>query len=787
MNTNLLRACIVWVVGLFGCGEGTASLIEGLPPPPTETALQSLATPSGSLQSAPGPIASWLGLLQRGGEGPFRLVLSRDTGGIFPSRDPVPSNRWHCRSSKVVDQPGHAAFLLEGCSISDARGDFDFAVHLAGPNLGKTDWWVELTNRLDVGVAQARIVLRLPKELLPSGPDTALFLGQDEYVTDPVTRLTKANHLPNEPWGLYFQDDDTRGFYFSFQGVQPVLSIHRPGVGLIVHDLDPVNGSTGQLFAGSNDGALEFGYAFSAEGELEPGNGRTGVLMQLGPKVRLQALPGARPIDTAWWETAMAYREHALAAQLLPSQPLARASNPARWSHDCLYTVLGMGASTSGTAPGTKNPARVDVAAWTSFMDGMIRFHGATGQRSFCPLLWGWSAVSPYRPIAGVAELLREFEKLERLHGVEIHSGVYVLPSYVSSATFGTPLEAAVIRDLHGDPFSWDPVPHDENHLYAVDVKHPLFVADLLGGVDTALRLGVEWVYVDNPFTSNFVSRAWGGIDSTQPQGVRDLVKGIERRLAANGGGIIACERQKIGLPASVGEGSGRAMPGSRFVPFGTAVAHDFLTTSGFGDAFGGSFELWNAEPILGGSDPGAALHFPRYALDGAAIGATGLDGHLGPTAPFYGMRGHPDPRLDTLAQISDLTRKGLTLRRTHDALRTGRLLPPQQVSGGTVVIARRRSYEPGFGTHREPAARYTTAMFESLEKPGAVLLTISNPEPTDAEVEVTIDPSVDRALQRAFVVGGAREQRFSGTAVETLHVAVPARDVRAVTFTPVR
>jgi hypothetical protein len=785
MHTNDSRT--VWIgvlcLGLVACSEGVAS-IDPLPAAPSdETISRGLIDRSQSL-------AGFLGFFQRGGEGPFRIMLSRDSGWIIPARDAFASSTWTCQASTVVDEPRHAAFVMRGCTIQGITGDFDFSVHARGESLQKTDWSVEVTNRLNVGIAQARVIFRVPRELLPSAPDSALFFGQDEYVLDPVSRLTAARRIVGESWMNYSFDDQTlsRGFFNSFQGAQPVLSMHRPGMGLVVHDLDSINGSTGTLLVGSNDGAVEFGYLFSLEGELRPGNGRAGRPIELTPKLRLQVLPGQRPIDSAWWEAAMVYREHVTSVGMLPPRRLAEAPHPARWSHDCLYTLIGAGSSVIGENQLSSSGTQVDVAAWSTFMSGFIKFHSATGQRNFCPLLWGWSAVSPYAPISGVSELLRAFERLEREHNVSIHPGIYVLPTFVGSKVIGTPIDAAVVRNIRGERFTWDLSPNSTVHtrLYAVDSKHPAFVNDLLAGVDAAIAMGVEWVYSDNPFTQNFVSPAWGGIDASQPQAVRDLLLAIERRLTANGGGIIAVERQHMGMHGSIGEGFGRAFPDSRFVPFGTAVAHDFLTTSAFGDAFGGHFELWNAEPILNGTNPGASTHFPRYALDLAALGATGLDGHFGAGMPFYALRGHPDPRLDSMAQISDLMRGGLSVRRTHDALRTGRMLPPQQVSGGTVLIPRRRNELRETGTHLEPAARYTSAMFESVERPGTVVLTVANAESSRAIVEVTIDPASDRALQRRFALVGALQPSFGGRGVEVVRLVVPARSIATVTFTPV-
>lgn len=114
-------------------------------------------------------------------------------------------------------------------------------------------------------------------------------------------------------------------------------------------------------------------------------------------------------------------------------------------------------------------------------------------------------------------------------------------------------------------------------------------------------------------------------------------------------------------------------------------------------------------------------------------------------------------------------------------------MLPPQQVSGGTVLIPRRRNDAKETGTHFEPAARYTSAMFESVERPGTVVLTVSNPESAEAIVEVTIDPASDRALQRSFRLSGALQETFNGQGVETVKLVAPARSVSVVTFTPAR
>jgi hypothetical protein len=119
-------------VGLLACSDGIASL-ETLPEAPSNDTISArLADRSQSL-------SPWLGFFQRGGEGPFRIMLSRDTGWIFPARDAIASSTWSCRSSSIVDEPRHAAFVLKGCTIRQATGDFDFAVHARGESLQKTD------------------------------------------------------------------------------------------------------------------------------------------------------------------------------------------------------------------------------------------------------------------------------------------------------------------------------------------------------------------------------------------------------------------------------------------------------------------------------------------------------------------------------------------------------------------------------------------------------------------------------------------------------------------------
>jgi hypothetical protein len=680
---------------------------------------------------------------------------------------------------------------MEGCTIPGAQGDFDFAVHLRGDSLARVDIQTVVHNRLDVGLGAACVVLRFPAVIVPPSADTYALFGPDEWVSDPVTNLGAQSVVRDDPYnGLFYWGFDAgHGFYRQFQNGRPVLSVHRPGWGMMLHDLEPDNSSAGYLMIGSNDGALEVAYYYRILGELRPQNGTNGPMI-LSPGLRMSLLPGVRPANTAWWETVDAYRAFALEEGLLKDTPLARRKVPSRWAQDAVYTVFNLGANTDGNVPGAKKPAVALVDPWIKYMEKMILFYGACGQTRFCPLLWGWSAIGPYAPIPGVDDILTRFNELERKYGVEIHPGIYILPNCMGTAAIGTPLEQAYYHNLRGEPHRWGP----KDDLINVEPSNPLFIRDIEDAIQRMLDKGIEWVYFDNPYVNPIADPRYGGILEGQGAAIRHLIERAKSMLEKHGGGFIACERYRLGLDTSYGVNHEGVLPGSENVPFTEALVHDLHITGSFGDLSGIGWQMIAADPAygFGGDVPGAAQQVHRLGVEGAAYGRVCIDGNQGADLGFFEFGSRPEAHYRALGEMYETSvRNGLRARLKSDALRTGRMLPPPPCDGGQVTIARKRPLAEGGMSHtvKAVAERFPAGFFASVECAPSHTLAVANPEPVAARVAFRIRPAeypTMAAHKYWRVRGGTDAERVIAADTEAvIAIEVPAHDVALVTFYP--
>jgi len=88
------------------------------------------AAPAVGQGPAPDAFAPFLAVFDRAGWGPFCIWTSNDTGGRLPEYRAFPTSVWQGGTRRLVDEPGHAALVYDGCKLNGIEGDFDFAVHL---------------------------------------------------------------------------------------------------------------------------------------------------------------------------------------------------------------------------------------------------------------------------------------------------------------------------------------------------------------------------------------------------------------------------------------------------------------------------------------------------------------------------------------------------------------------------------------------------------------------------------------------------------------------------------
>jgi len=744
-----------------------------------------------TVSAEPPSLASYLAWFERPGEGAFRVWTSRDGGGRLPEYKAFPVVRWEAAERSVLDEPGHAAILFEHCTIEGVEGDFDFEIHLRGDSLASVDIQTVIHNRLNIGLGLARIVLRFPTKLVPPGPDTYVLFGPDEWVVDPIANLSSEAAVPDDPINQYFRraDGPRRNFYQQYQNGRPVLSVHRPGWGMMLHDLDPDNAASGAFMVGSGDGHFEVAYRYHLPGELAAA-AHSPKPKPLSPTIRMSLLPGEMPASRAWWETVKAYRAFAIQHGLLDPTPLAEKAVPSDWARNGVFFVFNIGAATDGNAPGTTTPAVASAEPWLAYLERAIAFYKDCGQTQFCPMLWGWSAIGPYSPIEGVDEMLAAFEEMEGRLDVEIHPGIYVLPTYIGHAALRTPLEAAMYRDLRGDPHRWGP----NDDLFSVDSGHPLFVAEIEGAIEKMMDKGIEWVYFDNPFVQGAVDLGHGGIDPEQGVAVRHMIQRVHERMVERGKGFIACERYRLGLASGYGIVGDGVLPGAENVPFTEALVHDLYITGSFGDLAATAWQMAAADADLGlgGDVSGASRHAHRLGVEGAAYGRNCIDGNLGPELGFFECRTRSEPHYKLLGTLyEESVRNGLRARLRHEALRTGRMLPPPENDGGRVKLARRRMRPDGSWTRTVLGVgeRFPAAFFASIENPGAHTLAVANPGPESGSVTFRIRPANYKTMAahaKWRVVGAScRNQIIFRDETTDLLVEIPPHDVAVVTFEP--
>jgi hypothetical protein len=736
-------------------------------------------------------LATCRAMLDQSGCGPFCLWTSHDTGGRLPEYRAFPLRVWQGATRRVVDDSAQVTIAYEGCKLPGIEGDFDFSVHLRAVDDRSVDLDTVITNRLQVGIGLARVVLRCPSQLVAADDNSYLYFAFDDWVRNPVKHLASAALVKEDPASaLGFRwDDAERGFYRQFQNGRPVLSVHRPGWGWMLHDLDPNNGASGCLLAGSNDGALEIGYEYHLPGELRAGNGVSGP-MRLAPTLRATLLPGVRPADTGWWETVDAYRAFAIEHGLLNAKRLVEKPVPSRWAQESVFMVFNIGAGTDGMTPGTATPASAIVQPWLDYLDRAITFYKQSGQRHFAVMLWGWSAIGPYQPISGVDKVLAGFANLAIKHDVAIHPGIYMLPTYLGKAALGTPLEAALNRDLRGNPHRWGP----DDDLFSVDPGHPLFVGEIKRALSAMMDRGVQWVYFDNPYYQVAPDLERGGIVLEHGAATRALIAEVPAMMEQRGGGFICCERYRVGLESAYGVVHDLGLPGDENVPFTEALVHDLYTTGSFGDMVGSTWEYMAADPAygLGGDVPNAARLAHRLGVVGAAYGRTCIDGHFGSDLGFFEAGTRPEAHYQLLGEVTTLSvLNGLRARLAHEALRTGRMLPPPPSDGGRIELAKRRMKADGTWTPtlRGWAQRFPAAFFASQERPGWHTLAVANPEDQPARVTFRLTP-VDyptMAGSTGWQIHEAANEGSTLRAADTAEIVVTVapHDVAVVDFEP--
>lgn len=763
---------VVWTL-LATAGVGCLSF-------PLTAVSAALDTGSSSRPWAPGGIYE-----ERNRTGPLYLSVARDVGGPFPAVEGYWSRDWTVERQTAETQGAKTTERWLGCRLPSDKvtGDFDVEVEYTVRGRG-CEVRTYLTSRLSLGVFDLRHVLRVRPAATPQPASTYALFGMDEWVRDPVARLTadRVNRkLPTAPTG-FIDESPGHGLYRNRCSPRPMVSIHTGQWGLMVHDLDPDNAASGSLLMGSNDGALEFGWSYRVPGEHKPGNGRRGVRIPVGPAIRFVPLPARSDAENGWWDALEAYKKHALETGLLPRTLLKDKNVPAEWARDSLSLVVNVGMPVVG------DPRRtIDPGPATAIIRSLARFYRAGGQRRFTPMLWAWSAVGPYQAPPGFDESLARLREVERELDVEIHPAIYLHGCMLSKAALGTPLEACLMRDLRGQPFTWG------GDLYNAQADHPMFLAEIERTVRSMVGRGVRGFYFDAPFGEEMPDYSQDGVVRDHHVAVRRTLLRVERLLRRHGGGVISHEAQRLGLPGFKGAAA-PTVSGARIIPFTEALYHEREVPIFFGDLAGFPYSLAAADARLTGSGSYQADDdIVRLAIEGAVYGRGAVMCN-GIERPYYEMKDSEkwaDRAMYRMAGVA--MPNALRARREHRELRTGRMLPcPEHEVAEHSLFVRPWVYvntPQGTGVELQQelteirTSRMPVAFFEDMESRGQYLLVAGNPTTSAMAARFTLTradlPGFKGTMDRVHVEG-ARILSRTGDALE-LTVEVPPADLACV------
>lgn len=738
---------------------------------------------------APSMLAPWrAGLVfgERSRTGPLFISVARDVGGPFPSVEGHWSRDWVGGRRTIETKGGRTierwlGYRLPGDGV---KGDFDVEVEYT-VRRGQCDVRTFLTNRLSLGVFDLRHVFRVCPEATPTPGRTYVLFGLDEWVRDPVALLTtdRVQRLLPTSSTAYVDEGAGHGLYRNRCSPRPMISLHSERFGLMVHDLDHDNAAPGSLLIGSNDGALEFGWTYRAPGEHKPANGRRGERTQVGPAVRFVALPTRADPENGWWDTLRAYKAHAARAGLLPRLQMKDRNVPAGWARDSLSLVVNVGMPVAGDPQ-----RRIDPGPAVETIRKMARFYRASGQRRFTPMLWGWSAVGPYRAPAGFDALLAGLKELERELDVEIRPAVYLHGCMLSKAAIGTPLEACLMRDLRGKPFTWG------GDLYNAHADHPLFVAEIERTVRDMVRRGVRGFYFDAPFGEETPDYGRDGADREHHVAIRRMLQRVERTVSRLGGGVISHEAQRLGLPGMKGA-AGPTVSGAYVVPFTEALYHELEIPIFFGDLAGVPYSLAAADARITGSGTYQSDDdIVRLAIEGAVTGRAAVM-CFGLDRPYHEMgdsAGWAERAMHRMAAVA--MSNGLRARREHREIRTGRMLPcPSHEATVNSAYLRPWVYIPkpeGAAVEIQKdaievrSARVPVAFYQDTESRGRYLLVVGNPTQRPITMRFTLTrhdlPGWAGSMDRMRIENADILSR-TGLSVE-MSVQVPPSDLACVT-----
>ncbi len=723
---------------------------------------------------------------ERSRTGPLFLSVARDVGGPFPSVEGHWSRDWVGGRRTVETRGGRTiekwlGYRLPGDAV---KGDFDVEVEYTVRG-GRCDVRTFLTSRLSLGIFDLRHVFRVRPDSTPVPDRTFVLFGLDEWVRDPVKLLTAdrvQRMLPTAPTA-FLDEGAGHGLYRNRCSPRPMISLHTERFGLMVHDLDPDNAAPGSLLVGSNDGAVEFGWTYRPPGEHKPGNGRGGARIQVGPTVRLVPLPGRTDPENGWWDSLRAFKAYATRAGLLPRAQVRNRNVPAEWARDSLSFVVNVGMPVAGDPK-----HRIDPGPATETIRRMARFYRASGQRRFTPMLWGWSAVGPYQAPPGFDELLARLKDLERELDVEIRPAIYMHGCMLSKAAIGTPLEACLMRDLRGKPFTWG------GDLYNAYADHPLFLAEVERTVRDMVRRGVRGFYFDCPFGEEMPDYARDGVNRAHHVAIRRMMRRVERILGSLGGGVISHEAQRLGLPGMKGA-AGPTVSGTCVVPFTEALYHELEIPIFFGDLAGAPYSIAAADARFTGSGSYRSDDdVVRIAIEGAVTGRSAVM-CFGLDRPYHEMKDSANWSERAMYRMAAVAMaNGLRARREHRELRTGRMLPcPKHEAAENSAYVRPWVYvqkPEGVAVEIQKDAievrseRIPAAYYQDTKDRGRFLLVVGNPSERPVTVRFTLtrrDLRGYRGPMRDVQVEGAGILSRSSTEVE-FTVGVPADNLACVT-----
>ncbi|MHB1462561.1 MAG: hypothetical protein ACYC1M_14835 [Armatimonadota bacterium] len=630
-------------------------------------------------------VAPWLPegtFEERSRTGELYLSVARDIGGPFPAIEGCWCRDWTSgrftqerNGSRIVEK--WVGYQLPFAGIT---GEFDVEIEYTYAR-GRCELRAYLRNRMNIGVCELRHVLRFSPGATPNPERTYVLFGMDEWVQDPIQRLASKRvnrKLATAPTG-FVDEGSGYGLYLNRCSPRPMISIHTERFGLMVHDLDPDNAASGFLMVGANNGAVEFGYAYRAPSEHKPGNEQHGRRFAIGPGIRLQRLPENADVDSAWWDALHAFKEYALRTALLPRKMLKQRNVPAEWARDSLSLVVNVGTPVAGDPKHVINPGpAVDI------IRSMARFYRKQGQRHFTPMIWGWSAVGPYRITPGFEELLLKLHDVERELDVEIHPAVYMHGCMLSTAVIGTPLEACLMRDLRGKPFTWG------GDLYNAHADHPLFINEIERTVKEMVQRGVRGFYFDAPFGEGMPDYAGKGVVRDHHVAIRRMLQRVENLVSRLGGGVISHEAQRLGLPGLKGAAA-PSVPGSRIIPFTEALYHEREVPIFFGDLAGQTYSIASADQRYGTlGDYQSDDDIVRMAIEGAVYGRSAVLCN-GIDRPYYEMDKSDKWMEQAMYRMAGVAMpNALQARREHRELRTGILLPNPKHDAGQHTVRNR-------------------------------------------------------------------------------------------------